>query len=204
MTAITLKLPARYATVRPGPLGGVEVLIDHLTLSSLADALNAMEHNDTDPGERRMNADQCRDALLREVLHSWTTRELIGARIPGVLELADLLHECRETLSKFRPVEFLLKSGPLDTEAAFAQCVEKIREQSAQLAGAAAMQDMMTREAFEFKAQVATLTRERDEARAILKDCHWIAESHTGSPDHMADSLDNIKQTTTPTPGAQV
>ena len=50
----------------------------------------------------------------------------------------------------------------------------------------------MTREAFEFKAQVATLTRERDEARAILKDCHWIAESHTGSPDHMADSLDNI------------
>ena len=217
MTAITLKLPARYATVRPGPLGGVEVLIDHLTLSSLADALNAMEHNDTDPGERRMNADQCRDALLREVLHSWTTRELIGARIPGVLELADLLHECRETLSKFRPVEFLLKSGPLDTEAAFAQCVEKIREQSAQLAGAAAMQDMMTREAFEFKAQVAALTRERNEARAHLiatRDLIWSKDIPSPATPEYREWHENCQRfmgfieqfthrDTTPTPGAQ-
>lgn len=170
MTTITIRIPSRGAQVVSGHLGyGIDILAE-VRLDLLAGCLNAMEHNDTDPGERRMNADQCRDALLREVLHSWTTRELIGARIPGVLELADLLHECRETLSKFRPVEFLLKSGPLDTEAAFAQCVEKIREQSAQLAGAAAMQDMMTREAFEFKAQVATLTRERDEARARIEE----------------------------------
>lgn len=192
MTTVTLKLPARYATVRPGPLGGVEVLIDHLTLSSLADALNAMEHNDTDPGERRMNADQCRYALLREALHSWTTRELIEARIPGVLKLADLLHKCREALAKFRPVEFLIKSGPLDTEAVFAQCVEKIREQARELVGVGAMQDAMTQEAFELQAQVATLTRERDEARADLADCRQSLWMFTDDP-----------AKTTPTPGAQ-
>lgn len=91
MPTVTLKLPARYATVRPASLltCGVEVIIDHLTLSSLADAINAMEHNDTDPGERRMNADQCRDALLRELCLGWDVQEMQEAKIPAVLELAD-------------------------------------------------------------------------------------------------------------------
>lgn len=120
MPSVTIRIPARYATIRPGSLGsGVEVLIDTLLLSSLADALNAMEHNDTDPGERRMNADQCRDALLREVLHSWTPLELLAAKIPGVVLMENDFTELRKILE--------------------------------------AQQE-----------EIATLTRERDEARALL------------------------------------
>lgn len=143
MTTATLRLPVRSALVQapPYPTHGVEVLAS-IRLDLLADALRSMEHDDTDPGERPMNADQCRDALLRELLGGWSPSELVEARIPAVLELAD---------------------------------------------------------------QIATLTRERDEARLTIRKCaNWSDDNDHGYfLDTMTKALNEIKRLTTPTPGAQ-
>ena len=89
MPTATLRIPAKSTQISGGHLGyGVDILAQ-VRLDTLADALNAMEHDDTDPGERPMNADQCRDALLRELLGGWSPSELVEARIPGVLQMAD-------------------------------------------------------------------------------------------------------------------
>lgn len=167
---VTIRIPARYATVRPDTFGGVEVLIDHLTLDQLTAALCNMEHNDTDPGERRMNADQCRDALLREMLLGWKLEDLVGTQVPVVNEaigeiigLRRRLDAADRELDKFRPLEFLLKR---DGTPAMDQAIEKVRAQAD---------------------QIATLRRERDEARARLD------EHNAGKVPFRA----------TPTPGAQ-
>lgn len=89
MPTATIRIPAQSAQVVAGHLGhGVDVLAS-VRLDLLADALGRMEHDDLDPGERRMNADQCRDALLRELLGGWSPSELVEAKIPGVLQMAD-------------------------------------------------------------------------------------------------------------------
>ncbi len=97
----TIRIPATNAQIqaRPYPSHGFEVLAS-VRLDLLAEALGAMEHDDTEPDVRRMNADQCRDALLREILLGWSQTELVEAKIPGVLEMAQDLEDLRATLSR--------------------------------------------------------------------------------------------------------
>lgn len=103
MPTATIRLPVCSALVqaRPYPIHGVEIFAQ-VRLDTLADALNAMEHDDTDPGERPMNADQCRDALLRELLGGWSPSELVEARIPGVLQMADEIATLRREMDEAR------------------------------------------------------------------------------------------------------
>lgn len=103
MTTATIRLPVRSALIQapPYPAHGVEVLAS-IRLDTLADALRSMEHDDLDPGERPMSADQCRDALLRELLGGWSPSELVEARIPGVLQMADEIATLRRERDEAR------------------------------------------------------------------------------------------------------
>lgn len=98
----TLRIPAKSTQISGGHLGyGVDILAS-ISLGTLADALGRMEHDDLDPGERPMNADQCRDALLRELLGGWSPSELVEARIPGVLQMADEIATLRRERDEAR------------------------------------------------------------------------------------------------------
>ena len=96
----TIRIPATNAQIqaRPYPSHGFEVLAS-IRLDLLAEALGSMEHDDTDPDVVRLNSDQCRDALLREILLGWSPTELVEARSPGVLQMAQDLEDLRATLS---------------------------------------------------------------------------------------------------------
>lgn len=97
----TIRIPATNAQIqaRPYPSHGFEILAS-VRLDLLAEALGSMEHDDTDPDVRRMNADQCRDVLLREILLGWSPSDLVEAKIPGVVEMAQDLEGLRTTLSR--------------------------------------------------------------------------------------------------------
>lgn len=112
MPTATLRLPVRSALIQapPYPTHGVEILAS-IRLDLLADALNAMEHDDTDPGERPMNADQCRDALLRELLAGWSPSELVEAKIPAVLEMDDEIVTLRMERDEARATNARLREG---------------------------------------------------------------------------------------------
>ena len=134
MPTATLRIPAKSAQISMGHLGyGVDILAQ-VRLDTLADALGRMEHDDTDPGERPMNADQCRDALLRELLGGWSPSELVEAKIPGVLQMWDEIQEIRALV------------GDDGTHGGPAQVLARKLEAQAD--------------------EIATLRRERDEARA--------------------------------------
>ena len=97
----TIRIPATNAQIqaRPYPSHGFDVLAS-VRLDLLAEALGSMEHDDTDPDVVHLNADQCRDALLRQILLGWSPAELVEARIPGAVEMAQDLEDLRATLSR--------------------------------------------------------------------------------------------------------
>jgi hypothetical protein len=96
----TIRIPATNAQIqaRPYPSQGFEVLAS-VRLDLLAEALGSMEHDDTDPDVVHLNSDRCRDALLRGILLGWSPAELVEARIPGAVQMAQDLEDLRATLS---------------------------------------------------------------------------------------------------------
>lgn len=185
----TLRIPAKSTQISGGHLGyGVDILAS-VRLDLLADALGRMEHDDTIPGERLMTADQCRDALLRELLGGWRWPELVLARIPAIVEMQNVYSEIRRQLTKadnelhrLRPLEML--AARVDAPI-LDQAIEKIRAQAE---------------------EIAALRRERDEARAILRDVsNFLQEKNVDVAARMADDIEERIRPygTTPTPGAQ-
>lgn len=193
MNTATLRLPVRSAQVqaRPYPTHGAEVLAS-IRLDLLADALRSMEHDDTDPGEKRMNADQCRDALLRELLGGWTWSELVLSCIPAVVEMQEAYSEIRRKLAKADAE--LYKLRPLAMLAAHAntpildQAIEKVRAQAN---------------------EIAALRRERDEARAALPPQPIVRDNFKDMISDMVTTGNSWVRipiptpNATPTPGAQ-
>ena len=109
----TIRIPATNAQIqaRPYPSHGFDVLAS-VRLDLLAEALGSMEHDDTDPDVVHLNADQCRDALLRQILLGWSPAELVEARIPGAVEMAQDLEDLRATLSRVEAERDALAHDP--------------------------------------------------------------------------------------------